>query len=1401
MSTGKFDDTSIMSMDDDDLKAALTDAGKTIRKSAAPKSEQPGQTKGSDRLESTIEASQGAISTAQEAAPGTDAALQALQPELDKLSRYSEFLMSALDGLQQIHPFVAPVVLAFKAGMKLEITRRENDKRVLTVRISMNDLFNAILLIKDIPAGKRGRDGLSIESRLRERITKIAHDITECWKVCDTFQNKRKIVKFFRSWEWEKNFEELIAMFKQNREDIQEDLSLYISIEAKHTHDTLFDISKSIQTVGHNMSMALLLQLLRSPEERKLQEFIKSKGGPEKFLINDDLMRELIKRSGEQESKLSSGKEKTDLTQEIKREISKTVKELISGNFELFLGKFEAQQKQLQDHIEASVRIEGEKTRNAMQEGPHKLINDPDLSQIWKDMGWKSAVKARSMAIALREYYSERRKDLQSRDRQSMESIAAIVRSEDETETDKIRGIAEIVGGDRQKLKEETLKHAEDDWALEYITISRIQPLLEALDDDSSSLISVAEVNDFTAARPTNWSLPKWMAFWTAGFPLTLKHYYTHIQLLLWFIEYLVPYVPQVNSQIVKAFVTKWPFTSATDQLLAGMYDAVDDIYDNNDLFQRFKEYMDSEEGRMQKTLQTLKYRIDAENTLRLITGPGRLDKYIMALIYLLFVRVYQIVRCAMTTAVDPKEVDDITGSFEVIHEAIGSRVDSLKAVCKLQNLDLKVQLRKISYGIFYYVGFGEDLPRSKFWTTMYTNQRKPPSMNTFQDDWHDMQLYAVSDPDVNDVNAIPSGKLFYSVLAESLNVEPNDDTDDFANLLPLNGSITTAMSSWCGFFTDHSASNTKYPAGVIYLPLPENVGFFSGSGSDSIGEFSIAGKVDGEAITFNKRYTSGKVATQRYEGKLNVDRNQMLGGWGRCDTEQEDFSRRLDSTEVLGQFELHTAPLGIRRFVKVDADLASSSPREKWRFAISTVITLLHIKRREFPGWTYLQNRRKIRRRFIELFPRVQELPIWGVYDPLSNEEMEELCMLVSYCSRQDLRFYRSLSACLQRRVVVHWRAWCDSGSQDLITNTRFVCLDCLKRHPVNGELSNPIDLCDDCIDKSVDRISDDMHHIPSHDMLQLRYCCSFRRQNSLLEAALHIAKKLRGEDAEDAVSRICHQCQSTLKRPYWYCLACPDNKCICMACKDQLDNNYSPVLDLKLFYASDTPVKTVDPSGENMEDADGTNANETNGMEDTTNEDASTHLDPGAVHTPGTNNGGEEMETLPVAITSNSDDVDRAAQDGDNIENSDKGGNGEKMEGEVENPSEESNEDSGSEDGHEAEAKSDNIAGADENNGAGSAQEDTAETKQQSVEHIYGHTLILCRAIEESPPKDDGPGKPSVEEQLADLSERLKSVESMESRIMERLEHMMGRLFSPGTLEDSAPSPNVNGNLPADA
>lgn len=57
-------------------------------------------------------------------------------------------------------------------------------------------------------------------------------------------------------------------------------------------------------------------------------------------------------------------------------------------------------------------------------------------------------------------------------------------------------------GGDEDAVPPITLQ---DRWTLQYITITRIQPLLEALDEDFSAYITVREVNAFTRVRPPGW--------------------------------------------------------------------------------------------------------------------------------------------------------------------------------------------------------------------------------------------------------------------------------------------------------------------------------------------------------------------------------------------------------------------------------------------------------------------------------------------------------------------------------------------------------------------------------------------------------------------------------------------------------------------------------------------------------------------------------------------------------------------------------------------------------------------------------------------------------------------------------------------------------------------------------
>jgi len=44
-----------------------------------------------------------------------------------------------------------------------------------------------------------------------------------------------------------------------------------------------------------------------------------------------------------------------------------------------------------------------------------------------------------------------------------------------------------------------------DAWAIKYVDVMWVQPILEAFDDDASGFITVTEVNRFTSSRPADW--------------------------------------------------------------------------------------------------------------------------------------------------------------------------------------------------------------------------------------------------------------------------------------------------------------------------------------------------------------------------------------------------------------------------------------------------------------------------------------------------------------------------------------------------------------------------------------------------------------------------------------------------------------------------------------------------------------------------------------------------------------------------------------------------------------------------------------------------------------------------------------------------------------------------------
>jgi hypothetical protein len=88
--------------------------------------------------------------------------------------------------------------------------------------------------------------------------------------------------------------------------------------------------------------------------------------------------------------------------------------------------------------------------------------------------GWRGNVKARHFVLALRDYY--------------LEKLASEANG--------------VLGMGISAIDNSTNPDA---WAIKYIDVMWVQPILEAFDDDASGFITVAEVNRFTSSRPADW--------------------------------------------------------------------------------------------------------------------------------------------------------------------------------------------------------------------------------------------------------------------------------------------------------------------------------------------------------------------------------------------------------------------------------------------------------------------------------------------------------------------------------------------------------------------------------------------------------------------------------------------------------------------------------------------------------------------------------------------------------------------------------------------------------------------------------------------------------------------------------------------------------------------------------
>lgn len=1026
----------------------------------------------------------------------------------------SKVLMKALDGIAQVHPFIGVAVIAFKAVITLELQRRENDQKIIAIKLKINDMMSILLELRNLKDPTHAApDGTTVQGRMQSLMQQIAADITECGNACDIYAKKNILVKVLKSPIWEGRLTNFVTIFEQHRASILFALSVHTSLGVDTANRTLAGVHQTVESTDEKLTMLLLFRKLDSPREKELMKVIAAKGGANACLNDDVALEELMafRNPGSRGTKPSTSADLAALDQ-MKKEMKEDVGDSLRKNMELFRRKLEVQKRQLLQEIEGVVSREGDRIISALA-GPLNDIIDSDLHALWKEMGWKGSVKARHFVLALHDYFHEKYGGTRDADGSYHLRSASPAPSETESEDVKDFNLSLTTAFANNHNK----RRADDHWALAYIDLLRVQSILEAFDDDASGFISIKEVNNFSSTRPPSWTLTDWLGYWAAGWHCSIWDYRGKIKSIIKTMFSTLEEVLPVNRSLVDKYFGD-NVLHRVDLLMRSV--TTHEGRGDSDLREKMQPYVAEEEERLRSTLESIAWDIDTMDTLALITGPGRIEKFIFPLLYLILHRHLRIIRLACTEVLDDFELDYAAEALNFIFCAADDRIARLSAVFKNSNRDVSTQLGNVAFGMLQFLHS--------------PHLAKKPDENTeFVPEYTDDSL-----------NQTDTSILKYGAQGDEFYRAVYDDT----TMVVASAGSSMMKGIWTGLYLYPDIVRTDGLMQINIHTSSEDGSKFEGGGIDGRDTFTISGNIKPSTETemevrFVKDYArlwSSHKVSWIYHGSFDIATGTMSGQWGN--EELGDF----------GTFRLQQAPAWTHQFRYSQSEFEENAALARWSFAGRAA---LYQAKQQLWSWSFFEDRRRKRKRFLELFKCRELTNVWYFTQEfqLTEEQVKELHDLEKALTPTDARLYRAIGKSEIRKLCVHFDTYCDGCSTTLV-GPRTICLLCSTEN-----CDDQVNLCVKCcIDVPV-RVRG-FTHSPLHDMVQVRRVVHNRALGSLATSAKEAvdrgkfaigrSKQLEGADVDVDPKWYCSCCDDPIYMPCWVCMTCAKETFICDAC-----------------------------------------------------------------------------------------------------------------------------------------------------------------------------------------------------------------------------------------------------------
>ncbi|KAJ6570836.1 hypothetical protein DFH09DRAFT_1462750 [Mycena vulgaris] len=992
--------------------------------------------------------------------------MEAIEKGLNAFMDGMPVLMNALDEVAKLHPFIGVAVMAFKAVWALEQKRRDNDRKILALHMEMKEMMGVLTQLKNVKDSEEvAPDGSTIKGRMQVIVTGTAEDIKACANTCDTYSKKKLVVKVLKGPIWEGRLVKFVGIFTKRRSEFEFALSIHTALGVDAANKTLLGVDAKIDM------MMKMFQQFASPAQKEMSRMIEQRGGAA-CLDNDAALRELNDhevKSEEGNTTYAGRTTKASDLADLKADLHTDPDAAIEQNMVKFTRKFEVQKRQIIDELSRVIEHQGDRIISAVTAGPHDRIIDPNVHLIWKEMGWRGSVKARHFVMALRDHFQEEPKLDKDTDEQAEDQPIVVV--------DKA-----------------------DQWALEYINVVRLQQISEAFDDDASGFVTVAEANAFTTMRPLGWSLPHWLAYWGAGHHQAMQIYVNRIGEIIAKMFAILPDISPLNKSAVNEYLKTIYINLYT------LTASVNPCYVNDALQERFMEYVTAEEARIRgksrshlqvvaltvlsptANLEAVQYDIDASDTLELVTGKGRIDRFVLPLITVLLERHFEIFRVCQKRTVHPDELWDAADTLRWVFKAVDVRVELLQSTFKQQKLDLTQQFKSFSHGLYEYSNQLDLL-----WNPSRVQEMK------FAEYTYDDSVEA-QDMDATKI-------LNYAVDQEPLDFDAYGPPQENREAPPPG-----PLGQWHGY--EYSLKTSQWPdSGMISMFLepsspPGELQHFTAADRCNRTDFKVVGEYrtgiepsDTVAVSFQRSFPA-RYQTEYFIGTWNAATETLTGTTG--------FQKDPAMHTSVFVFK-RTVPEHLR-FAPAPVELEINKARALWEFAIAAV---RHSVRRDRWAWAFFEERRDIRRRFIELYIRTNR---FGA--PTTDLEDEELSRLQKYMTTADGRFYHSLAE-QQIRATPDHGVSCDNCGGN-VGGARVICLVC----QITGVFFNTVDFCETntCFANRMMRSDMKKPHLPHHDLMKVRRVIHWRefgRTYSNAKEALEHARKFFQSPSDATASK----------------------------------------------------------------------------------------------------------------------------------------------------------------------------------------------------------------------------------------------------------------------------------------